>query len=143
MGLGLWPLRKRMRLVRWAVALTLVTLHLVMKAPVWALIARVDLTGSSSGYHRYMLGGPLHPAFQRLVASRLQGLQQMGNGACGILCNQYVYVAVMGGLVSLVLLYRDFQPELWGHRDGKETGERGSRAGMAPLVPGCRPCLPM
>ena len=26
-----------------------------MKAPVWALIARIDLTGSSSGYHRYQL----------------------------------------------------------------------------------------
>ena len=26
-----------------------------MKAPVWALIARVDLTGSSSSYQRYQL----------------------------------------------------------------------------------------
>src|ERR1019366_7562939 len=54
-GLGFWPLRKRMRLIRWGFALTLVALHLVMKAPVWALIARVDLTGSSSSDHRYHL----------------------------------------------------------------------------------------
>ena len=30
-------------------------LHLVMNGPVWSLIARVDLTGSSSSYHRYYL----------------------------------------------------------------------------------------
>src|SRR5882724_4206450 len=50
-----WPLRKQMRLIRWGLVLTLVALHLVMKAPVWALITRVDLTGSSSGYHRFYL----------------------------------------------------------------------------------------
>jgi hypothetical protein len=36
-GLAFWPLRKQMRLVRWALAATLVSLHLAMKAPVWAL----------------------------------------------------------------------------------------------------------
>ena len=55
LGLVFWPLRKQMRLVRWGFVATLVALHLVMKAPVWALIARVDLTGSSSGDHRYNL----------------------------------------------------------------------------------------
>ena len=40
---------------RWALVFALVGLHLVMKGPVWALIARIDLTGSSSGYHRYYL----------------------------------------------------------------------------------------
>src|ERR1019366_7815741 len=54
-GLGFWPLRKRVRLIRWGFALTLVALHLVMHGPVWALIARVDLTGSSSSEHRYYL----------------------------------------------------------------------------------------
>ena len=49
-----------------------------MKAPVWALIARIDLTGSSSGDHRYMLVDNLHPAFQRLVAAWIQGLQPVG-----------------------------------------------------------------
>src|SRR6266404_2161623 len=33
-----WPLRRHMRLVRWALVLALVSLHLVMKAPVWFLI---------------------------------------------------------------------------------------------------------
>ena len=54
-GIGavfLWPLRKKMKMVRTGLVAVLVGLHLVMKAPVWFLIARIDLTGSSSSYHR-------------------------------------------------------------------------------------------
>lgn len=48
----LWPARRRMRLIRWAAAVFLLVLHLLMNAPVWMLIARIDLTGGSSSYHR-------------------------------------------------------------------------------------------
>jgi hypothetical protein len=51
----LWPFRQRMRTFRWGLVITLVGLHLFMKAPVWALIQRVDLVGGSSSYHRYQL----------------------------------------------------------------------------------------
>src|SRR5208337_1180530 len=54
-GLTFWPMRKWMRPVRWGIVITLVSLHIVMKAPVWHLISRIDLTGSSSSYHRYQL----------------------------------------------------------------------------------------
>lgn len=47
-----WPLRKRMQKIRTGLVVLIVSLHLVMKAPVWFLIARIDLTGSSSSYHR-------------------------------------------------------------------------------------------
>jgi hypothetical protein len=55
LALGLWSLRKHMRILRWGIAVTLISLHLVMKAPVWNLIARIDLTGGSSSEHRYQL----------------------------------------------------------------------------------------
>jgi hypothetical protein len=55
LALCLWPLRQWMRAVRWGIALTLVGLHLVMKAPVWHLISRIDITGGSSSWHRFML----------------------------------------------------------------------------------------
>jgi hypothetical protein len=54
-ALCLWPLRRFMRVIRWSIALTIVSLHLVMKAPVWHLISRIDVAGGSSSYHRYML----------------------------------------------------------------------------------------
>src|ERR1700693_489491 len=39
-GLAFWPFRNRMRLFRWGIVLVLIALHIVMKAPVWFLIAR-------------------------------------------------------------------------------------------------------
>jgi hypothetical protein len=51
-GVLLWPLRKKMKMVRRGLVAGIIGLHLVMKAPVWFLIARIDLTGSSSSYHR-------------------------------------------------------------------------------------------
>lgn len=55
LALCLWPLRNRMRVVRWSIVAVLVSLHMVMNAPVWHLISRIDISGGSSGYHRYML----------------------------------------------------------------------------------------
>ena len=55
LALSFWAMRKRMRPVRWIIVITLVSLHIIMKAPVWHLISRIDVTGSSSSYHRYQL----------------------------------------------------------------------------------------
>lgn len=54
-ALCIWPVRQHMRLVRWGIASVLVGLHIVMKAPVWALVARFDVIGGSSGWHRFLL----------------------------------------------------------------------------------------
>jgi hypothetical protein len=74
--LGLWPLRRHMRRLRWILLTCLVATHLVMKAPVWALIARIDLMGGSSGYHRYMLVDQAIRHFGEwwLVGTRTQSL---------------------------------------------------------------------
>lgn len=55
LAIFLWPIRRWMRAIRWGIVILLVSLHLVMKAPVWHLISRIDISGGSSGYHRYML----------------------------------------------------------------------------------------
>lgn len=55
LAICLWPFRSRMRLLRWGFGLALLGLHLVMKAPVWFLIARVDIISSSTGYFRAVL----------------------------------------------------------------------------------------
>jgi hypothetical protein len=99
-GLGFWPLRKQMRVVRWGLVVTLVTLHLVMKAPVWALIARVDLTGSSSSDHRYELVNNciLHFSDWWLLGYKDYNLWGWGMWDT---CNQFVDLAVKGGLLTL------------------------------------------
>jgi len=101
LGLGFWFLRKRMRIVRWALALGLTALHLVMKAPVWALIARIDLTGSSSGQHRFYL---LDNCIRHFSDWWLLGSKYYDTWGYFMfdLCNQFVAVAVTGGLSTLV-----------------------------------------
>jgi hypothetical protein len=54
-ALLLWSWRTRMRFFRRALVAALAVLQLVMKAPVWMLIARTGGAIGGSGYHRSML----------------------------------------------------------------------------------------
>ena len=55
-GLVLFAQHKSVPLLRYATLFGLFVLHFfVMEKPVWHLIARIDLTGGSTGYHRYRL----------------------------------------------------------------------------------------
>jgi hypothetical protein len=101
LGLALWPFRRSMRQVRWGIVLTLVGLHLVMKAPVWLLIARVNPMGSSDAYGRAMLMDNLIRHFWDWW---LIGSNQTANWGWGMwdLCNQFVAEGEVGGLLTLV-----------------------------------------
>jgi hypothetical protein len=101
-GLCFWPLRRRMRAFRWGIVLTLTGVHLVMKAPVWALIARIDLTGSSSGYQRFQL---VDTCIRHFWDWWLLGVKDYNSWGFDMwdLSNQYVAYAVTGGLLCLVL----------------------------------------
>jgi hypothetical protein len=101
LGIFFWPLRKQMRLVRWGLALTLIVLHLSMHAPVWSLIARIDLTGSSSGYHRYYLVDNCIRHFSDWWLLGYKHFDQWGYGMFDR-CNQFVVQALDGGLLALV-----------------------------------------
>jgi len=100
-GLAFWYLRSRMRLVRWGVVCILVGLHLVMKAPVWALIQRIDLTGSSSGSQRYMLVDMTIRHFSEWWLVGTKAYTTWGWESWD-LCNQFVAVALTGGLLTLI-----------------------------------------
>ena len=54
-ALCFWPLRKKMRTVRWGIVILLISLHLVMKAPVWFVISHIDIVGGNSSYQRAFL----------------------------------------------------------------------------------------
>lgn len=107
-GLAFWPLRKQMRLVRWGLVCLLAGLHMVMKAPVWALIQRIDLTGSSSGTHRYML---MDMTIRHFSDWWLQGSKKYTTWGYDSwdLCNQFVAVAVLGGLLTLIFYIAIFK----------------------------------
>ena len=108
LGILFWPLRMHMRRIRWGLVIMLVGLHLVMKAPVWALIARVDLTGSSSGYQRYSL---VDMTIRHFGDWWLMGTTDFVNWGWDTwdTCNQFVDVALKGGLVTLLFYIAIFR----------------------------------
>jgi hypothetical protein len=98
----LWPLRKRMRLLRWGIVVVLIGLQLVMHAPVWFLIKRADVIGGSSGYHRAML---VNNFFVHFRDWWLLGTKE--NAGWGFdmwdMSNQYVIEGQTGGLLAFIL----------------------------------------
>jgi phosphate starvation-inducible membrane PsiE len=94
-----WPIRKKMRAVRWAIVISLLGAAMVMKAPVWFVLARIDLTGGSSGYHR----AELIDQFVRHFSDWwLIGTKDAGTWAYDLwdTQNQYVTVGEAGGLLA-------------------------------------------
>ena len=55
LSLTIWRFRDRLGAIRWAAVAAVIGLQLVMNDPVYFLIARIDLTGSSTGWHRAQL----------------------------------------------------------------------------------------
>jgi len=86
----------------WAILGTLVALHIVMQAPVWNLMARVNIIGGSTGWHRYHL---LNEAINHFSEWALLGTKSTSHWGVGLqdVTNQYVLEGVRGGLITLVL----------------------------------------
>jgi len=104
-GLCAWPLRKFMRTIRWGIVALILGLQLVMKAPVWSLIARADMVGGSSGYHRYVLVDAFIRHFFDwwLVGFRYP---ETWGWFTGDLANEFILQGVFGGLITFVLFLR-------------------------------------
>jgi hypothetical protein len=100
-ALFLWPIRRSMRAVRWGIVLLLVTLALVMKAPVWFVINHVDLIGGSGGYDRAYL---IDTCIRHFKDWWLIGTNQNGNWGYDMWdqSNQFVAEAELGGVITLV-----------------------------------------
>ncbi|MCI5225190.1 MAG: hypothetical protein D3918_00695 [Candidatus Electrothrix sp. AX2] len=100
-GIACYPLRHNMKSIRLGLLATLTTLHIVMKAPVWHLISRIDFVGGSTGYHRYML---IDSAIRRFSEWWLFGVRSTNHWGWFLLdtANMYVDQAVNGGMAGLI-----------------------------------------
>ena len=104
-----WRFRDRMRFVRWGVLLLIVTLHALMKAPVWYIIARVsDVTGGG-GWHRAHI---INQAVEYFDEWWLVGAKSTAHWMSTTLAidpnaaditNAYIGNGVNGGLITMVL----------------------------------------
>lgn len=101
LGLCLWPLRSRMRTIRWGLLLAVICLDLAMNAPVWFLIARMDFLGGHAWDRAAMLNLVVnHFSDWWLLGSKDNA--SWGNDTWDSV-NQFVAEALSGGLISLVL----------------------------------------
>jgi hypothetical protein len=98
---------------------TVIALHLIMQAPVWYLMARIDLAGGSTGWHRAQL---ITAALEHLHEWWLVGTDYTRDWiAYGVpwsayhidITNHYISLGVSGGLLLVffffAILFKAFQ----------------------------------
>jgi hypothetical protein len=118
-ALALWRWRNEMRRIKVGIVLAILGLALVMNAPVWYLIARIDFTGSSTSFHRAEL---INQGFAHLSEWWLLGTDYTRHWLpYGIewsadhadMTNHYLKMGVVGGLPLMLLfigiLLKSFQ----------------------------------
>jgi hypothetical protein len=98
----LWPVRGRMRLLRWGIVFTCLAFQLVMKAPFWFVLAHIDLTGSSNGWYRAALVDQFLRHIDQWWLFGTTANREWANGAMWDACNQFVFEGTVGGIVPLV-----------------------------------------
>lgn len=98
----LWPVREKMRYVRWGIVFALVALQLVMKVPFWWVIGHVSLVGGSSSWHRAAIVDRfiMHFSDWWLIGTRATGSWGFDMWDSQ---NAFVSVGESGGLVAFVL----------------------------------------
>ena len=108
-ALAVWPWRTRIRLIRRIVICGLLAMHVFMQAPVWYLLARIDLVGGSTGWHRAEL---ITQALNHLNEWWMVGTDETRSWMpYGIewsashtdITNYYIWMGVMGGLPLMLL----------------------------------------
>lgn len=100
-ALCLWPLRRRMRMLRWGLVITVACLAVAMKAPVWFIIARVDVIGGH-GWDRAALIDQFMGHWSEWWLLGTSNSASWGADTWDA-CNQFVAEGVGGGLICLVL----------------------------------------
>ena len=109
-ALFMWRYRHKMKLVRWLAALGYIGLDMVMQAPAYYIIGRINIVSGSTGYHRAAL---IESAIKNIDDWWLYGTDYTRHWLpTGVewsedhtdITNYYLGMGVVGGL-PLMLLY--------------------------------------
>jgi hypothetical protein len=105
-ALGMWPWRKHLRVVRWGIVAGLGVCQMLMKAPVWFLIAHVGVVAGSDSYHRaYLIDRWIYNFWDWwLVGTRSTDAWASKDDHLFDVTNNYVVVSANGGLITLIML---------------------------------------
>lgn len=108
-GLSMWSFRRNMRAIRWGVFIALVSLQLVMKAPVWYLISRISEIFGGGGWHRSYLIDQALAHFGQWWLSGMSYTADWFPYGLAIdptktdITNHYIQQGIDGGLLTLIL----------------------------------------
>lgn len=109
-GIGVWlffPLRENLRGIWMSAIVVGIIVHFMMARGIWHLIARIDLVGGSTGYHRYRL---IDAAIERFGEWWLLGTVSTSHWGYGLfdVTNQFILEGVRGGVWALVAILAVF-----------------------------------
>lgn len=105
-GMAFFALRFDMRTIQKLIVLGIIGLSIVMKNPIWHLLARIDIAGGSTGYYRYLL---IDKAIKHFPDWALVGVpgtgywSDAGGENMSDIVNQYILEGVDGGALSMAL----------------------------------------
>ena len=108
-ALVLWRVRNNMRIIRWGLLFVIILADVVMKAPVWYLIARLSEIVGGTGYHRSEL---IDQAVRHIDEWWLVGSHYTAHWMPYVLpdnpemvdiTNQFIWEGLMGGLLTMIL----------------------------------------
>jgi hypothetical protein len=103
MGACLFRFRRWMRVLRWGLLFTIIALHLVMNAPVWHLISRMDVVSGSTGSHRaFLIDNFIKYADEWWLYGSNVGTAHWGWEQFDV-TNLYIVQGLHGGLIQLGL----------------------------------------
>lgn len=107
-GLLLWLCRSRVGVIRWAAIGLYVLADILMTRPAYYLISKIDLTGSSTGWHRSRL---IESAFEHLSEWWAFGTDYTAHwmpytldGQHSDITNYYLFIGIIGGFPAMLLL---------------------------------------
>jgi hypothetical protein len=101
-GIWLWVWRRYARQLVVTGVAGVAALDMVMKAPVYALVFKINPVGAGKGYHRYRLIDAFVRRFDEWVLVGVPSTAHWGRGMYDI-TNRYVREGVDGGILSLLL----------------------------------------
>jgi hypothetical protein len=108
-GLLFWKIRRNLRAFRWFMLIAIIVLDMIMKAPVYFLMARIDISGGSTGYYRAQL---IRTTIEHLHEWWAVGTDYTrhwmatgthANDQHADLTNHFVVMGVSGGLLLMFL----------------------------------------
>lgn len=102
LGLSLYAARSYIQLIRWGFFLLLFLLHFLMEKPIWHLIARVNVVGGSTGWHRFKIMDATIENFSKWWLFGEPNPMSWGVWEMRDITNQYILEALRGGLLTLI-----------------------------------------